>query len=184
MLNYLNIVPYSAVKQRFFGSCIFCGIECWSTYRPICRLILGWESVEYRPSIDGYLGQEVFSCHCRISRQINQQLVEIALVVCRQRIGELSIEYQWGIGGDPWPLRQPNVGDMSTISQQSNGQLSIDRLSQLSVTSISVESQPSIGRHSGQYIDRQSTKMLTNALIDSPLKDTWSDFSSYLVKVL
>lgn len=55
VLNYLNVVPRSTVKQRFFGSCGFWGIECWSTYRPIHWLTLGQlstkMSVESRSSI-------------------------------------------------------------------------------------------------------------------------------------
>jgi len=74
-------------------------VDCWSIYRPLCRPILGQESVEYRLSIDWYFGQVVFCCHWRIGRQINQQSVEIASVACQQYIGELSVEYQWGISG-------------------------------------------------------------------------------------
>ena len=74
-------------------------VDSRSIYQPLCWPILGRESVEYRLSIDRYLGRVVFCCRSRIGRQIDQQSVEIASVVCRQYIGELSVEYQRGISG-------------------------------------------------------------------------------------
>ena len=50
---------------------------------------------EYRP----ISCQVVFCCHSRIGRQIDQQSVEVASEVCQQYIGELSVEYRWGISG-------------------------------------------------------------------------------------
>ena len=69
-------------------------VDSRSIYQPLCWPILGRECVEYRLSIDRYLGRVVFCCHSRIGRQIDQQSVEIASVVCQQYIGELSVEYQ------------------------------------------------------------------------------------------
>ena len=69
-------------------------VDSQSIYGPLCWPILGRESIEYRLSIDRYLGRVVFCCHSRIGRQIDQQSVEIASVVCQQYIGELSVEYQ------------------------------------------------------------------------------------------
>jgi len=51
---------------------------------------VGQKLVEYRPSINPYLCQVVFSCRSHNG----QQLVKIALVVCRQCIGESSVKYQ------------------------------------------------------------------------------------------
>ena len=67
--------------------------DCRLMYRPTSRSTVDQYTGRYagRYSVQSRV---VFCCHSRIGRQIDQQSVEIASVVCRQYIDELSVEYQ------------------------------------------------------------------------------------------
>lgn len=75
--------------------------DCWLMYWLLCWPTLGRLStempVEYLLSIDWHFGQVAW-CFL-VGQQINQQSIKIASVVCRQCIGESSVEYRWGISG-------------------------------------------------------------------------------------
>ena len=69
-------------------------------YRPTSRSSVDRYIGHYvgRYSVDRFrstdISGEVFSCRSSIDLQIDRQSVEIASVVCRQCVGESSVEYR------------------------------------------------------------------------------------------
>ena len=65
-------------------------VDCWLTKRPLCLSRFGRVTSECRSWVVRYIGRVVFP----VGRQIDRQSVVRASIVCRQCIGELSVEYR------------------------------------------------------------------------------------------
>ena len=147
-------------------------VDCRSIYRPLCWPILGQESVEYRLNIDRHLGRVVFCCRSHIGWQIDQQSVEIASVVCQQYIGELSVEYWWGISGvsvnNQHHLESVNISaDWCFTVGQVSANKSTNSRPWFSISSMSPEYRWTVGRLLVSYqwcIGQQPLSLLLYAL--------------------
>ena len=75
--------------------------DCWSIYWLLCwpTLILVDSRPRCQSSICWVSTDILFKWCFPIGQQINRQSVKIASVVCRQCIGESSVECRWGIIG-------------------------------------------------------------------------------------
>ena len=85
-------------KLLHVGSCIFWGTVDWCI-----GCYVGQHLVDSRPRCQSsicWVSTDILVKWCfLVGQQINQQSVKIASVVCRQCIGESSVEYRWGISG-------------------------------------------------------------------------------------